>query len=178
MPSGPKPKLALEQAFLTLIECQQLLALDAHDAEALWQFSLAYYPPRQAALLRCQDQYGARINLLLLLLWQRGERSRQNRTLPPTSLAAAAQTAAQLQTLTHCAANLVEAIAQLRRYRRQLSKQTESELYQRCLAAELAAERTEQAALWACYQTLSQPDPEQLLSHYCQQLQLPTHLLV
>lgn len=173
-----------------LSECQQQLALAEHDAQALWQFSLAYYPPRQAALLQCQDQYGARINLLLLLLWQRGERSHQNRTLLPTAQAEAAQTApqktsatehdtpAQLQTLTHCAANLVEAIAQLRGYRRQLSKQTEPELYQRCLAAELAAERTEQAALWACYQTLSQPDPEQLLSRYCQQLQLPTHLLV
>lgn len=46
---------------------QQVVGIHQADYDRFWQFSLAMYPNWQQQLLRLQDQYHARVNLLLLL---------------------------------------------------------------------------------------------------------------
>lgn len=46
---------------------QQVVGIHQADYDRFWQFSLAMYPNWQQQLLRLQDQYQARVNLLLLL---------------------------------------------------------------------------------------------------------------
>ncbi len=46
---------------------QQVVGIHQADYDRFWQFSLAMYPTWQQQLLRLQDQYQARVNLLLLL---------------------------------------------------------------------------------------------------------------
>lgn len=106
------------------------------DAEPFWQFSLALYPALQHTLLQLQDDYQANLNLLLWLAFQAQQ--------PGPSVGALQQAL----TPTH-----QQFTAPLRQLRRQAAQQGLLSLKQALLAAELQAERQEQQALQACYQT-------------------------
>ncbi len=115
------------------------------DAEPFWQFSLVLYPALQHTLLQLQDDYQANINLLLWLAFQAQQ--------PGPAVGALQQALAP----TH-----QQFTAPLRQLRRQAAQQGLLSLKQTLLAAELQAERQEQQALLACYQTwlaTGAPDP-------------------
>lgn len=102
----------------------------AQLADALWQFSVAFYPSQQALLLRLQDEYQANINICLCICWL----SLQQRQLTET----------QLNQIITAIAPVNQHVTQpLRQIRRQLTAET-LPLKPALLAAELQAEQHEQ----------------------------------
>jgi uncharacterized protein (TIGR02444 family) len=108
---------------------------------AFWAFSNAFYtqPGVSAALIRCQDEAGADVNLLLFALWH----AREGAALDDAALATAEALVAPWRT---------GAIAPLRAARRAMKQEALAgfgggELRARVAAAELEAERLAQAAM-------------------------------
>lgn len=102
----------------------------AQLADALWQFSVAFYPSQQPLLLRLQDEYQANINICLCICWL----SLQQRQLTQT----------QLNQIITAIAPVNQHVTQpLRQIRRQLTAET-LPLKPALLAAELQAEQQEQ----------------------------------
>ncbi|MEE2025890.1 TIGR02444 family protein [Alkalimonas mucilaginosa] len=113
--------------------------------EQFWQFCLECYPTIQQPLLQLQDDWGANVNLLLLLLyaeqqhwyWSAAEIARLHQAVLPAN---------QQYTLP------------IRQLRRQLSEQPT--IKAALLQAELAAEQLEQQALLAA---CPKPKPKESL---------------
>lgn len=124
-------------------------------AGQFWQFCLQYYPGLQQPLLKLQDELGANVNLLLLLLYAEQQRWHWSAT-EITLLHQAVQPVNQQYTLP------------IRQLRRQLSGQPT--IKAALLQAELAAEKLEQQTLLAaCPEPAHQPATD-LLACYLQQL--------
>ena len=103
---------------------------------SLWTFSLALYaqPEVAPACLRCQDEAGADVNLVLFLLWQAG--------------AGARHTAASIAAIDRDVREWREqAVQPLRAVRRFLRGREQDRLRDLVEAAELEAERIEQDRL-------------------------------
>jgi uncharacterized protein (TIGR02444 family) len=102
----------------------------------LWSFSLAFYAQRGVATscLRCQDEAGADVNLLLFLLWQ----ARAGVVFTPDEIAAIDREIASWR---------AEVVQPLRAVRRYLKGRDADALRDAVKAAELDAERLQQAAL-------------------------------
>ncbi len=103
--------------------------------QALWQFSLAFYPKQQSLLLRLQDELAAQVNVILAICWLVTQQRQLNSAQLQNCLA---QIATTQQTL----------IQPLRNIRRSLTPKTlhfKAEL----LALELKAEQQEQAEIAA-----------------------------
>ncbi|MCC5826018.1 TIGR02444 family protein [Alkalimonas sp.] len=124
-------------------------------AEQFWQFCLQCYPGMQQSLLRLQDDLGANVNLLLLLLyaeqqhwyWSDAEIARLHQAVLPAN---------QQYTLP------------IRQLRRQLSEQPT--IKAALLEAELAAEKLEQQALLTVCPEPAHPSDTDLLARYLRQL--------
>jgi uncharacterized protein (TIGR02444 family) len=106
----------------------------------LWEFSLAIYamPNVAPACLRCQDESGADVNMLLFLLWQ----ARRGNRLTSDEIEAADHLIRGWRS---------EIVHPLRKARRALKTVGEKALRARVAAAELEAERLQQERLaaWA-----------------------------
>lgn len=145
----------------------QVAGIHQADYNRFWQFSLAMYPNWQRQLLRLQDQYQARVNLLLLLAFV--ARPLSDTTTPHTETPDTTphhhseQPAARSAAETLTAAPLGDALSMLlrateptqqqllplRAQRRLLdkAKPNEAVLRQQLLALELAIEQQEQQRL-------------------------------
>ncbi|HET9146889.1 MAG TPA: TIGR02444 family protein [Acetobacteraceae bacterium] len=106
----------------------------------LWEFSLAIYamPGVAPACLRCQDESGADVNMLLFLLWQ----TRRGKRLTNDEIKIADRLISGWRS---------EIVHPLRKARRALKTMGEEALRARIAAAELEAERLQQERLaaWA-----------------------------
>ncbi len=103
--------------------------------QALWQFSLAFYPKQQALLLQLQDELGAQVNLILAICWL----ATQHRQLTPVQLHACTSAIASTQQ------TLIQPLRQIRRNLTASTLHFKTEL----LALELKAEQQEQAEIAA-----------------------------
>jgi uncharacterized protein (TIGR02444 family) len=102
----------------------------------LWTFSLAFYarPGVAPACLRCQDEAGADVNLVLFLLWQAG--------------AGVRFVAGEITVIDQDVRAWREQVVQpLRAVRRYLKDQGQDDLRDRVKATELRAEQLEQDTL-------------------------------
>ena len=105
--------------------------------EQFWHWSLAFYrdPTVAEACLTLQDQHGADVNVVLVLLWQ-------------ASLGAAPFAAGEVAALDAAIADWrAEVIVPLRSLRRALKGRGEDAVRQPVATAELAAERSAQGRL-------------------------------
>lgn len=145
----------------------QVAGIHQADYDRFWQFSLAMYPTWQQQLLRLQDQYQARVNLLLLLAFVAqplaGAATPDTKTpdtaSPPHHEPPAARYAAEPLTATQLGDYLAmllraseptqQQLLPLRAQRRLLdkAKPNEAVLRQQLLALELAIEQQEQQRL-------------------------------
>ena len=103
---------------------------------ALWHFSLDFYaqPGVAPACLRCQDEAGADVNLILFLLWQAGSGAQ----FTPAEITAIDRNVSEWRE---------QAILPLRAVRRFLKGRDREGLRDQVQAAELEAERIQQEKL-------------------------------
>lgn len=122
--------------------------------EQLWQFCLQVYPAIQQPLLKLQDEPGANVNLMLLLLYAEQQHWRWS--------------AAEIEQLHQAVRPVNQQCTQpIRQLRRQLSNQ--ATLKQALLLAELEAEKLEQQALLAACPNPAKGSDDDLLTRYLQQ---------
>ena len=125
------------------------------STEQFWQFCLASYPNSQQPLLRLQDELGANVNLLLLLLYA----EQQHWILTPQ----------QIDQLHQAVAGPNHSYTQpIRHLRRRLS--TQPAIKAALLQAELVAEQLEQQALLAALPELTTGQDADLIAAYLTQL--------
>ncbi|MCC5851471.1 MAG: TIGR02444 family protein [Alkalimonas sp.] len=125
------------------------------STEQFWQFCLASYPGIQQPLLRLQDELGANVNLLLLLLYA----EQQHWILTPQ----------QIDRLHQAVAGPNHSYTQpIRNLRRRLS--TQPAIKAALLQAELVAEQLEQQALLAALPELTTGQDADLIAAYLTQL--------
>jgi uncharacterized protein (TIGR02444 family) len=119
--------------------------------ETLWTFSLRVYalPGVAPACLRCQDEVGADVNVILFLLWQ--------------AVAGRGLTEAEIRMIDGAVSSWRESVVQpLRQIRRQLKDLTLDQtgvFRNRVKALELEAERLEQETLEALASALPSYEP-------------------
>ncbi len=116
------------------------------SSAALWEFSLALYAMEgvASASLRCQDEAGADVNLLLFLLWHAGD----GVALDESEIEAIDAKVKEWR---------AHVVQKLRAVRRALKGTGEDSLRAQVAAAELEAERVEQARLAAHAATAAPP---------------------
>ena len=125
------------------------------SSEQFWRFCLEHYPGLQQPLLRLQDDVGANVNVLLLLLYAEQHRWHWS-AAEITRLHQAVQPVNQQVTLP------------IRLLRRQLSEQPT--IKSSLLQAELAAEQLEQQALLAALPEPTAGKAADLIRDYLTQL--------
>jgi uncharacterized protein (TIGR02444 family) len=119
--------------------------------ETLWSFSLRVYalPGVAPACLRCQDDAGADVNVILFLLWQ--------------AVAGRDLTDAEIRTIDGAVSSwrvtVVQSLRQVRRQLKDLTLDQTGVFRNRVKALELEAERLEQETLEAMAGTLPSYEP-------------------
>lgn len=124
-------------------------------SEQFWQYSLQLYPSIQQPLLMLQNELGANVNLLLLLLYAEQQQWHWSAT--------------QINQLQHAVALVnQQCTGPIRHLRQQLSHHPL--LKNALLHAELEAEKLEQQALLAVCPEPTEKNNDDLLTCYLQQL--------
>ncbi|GAA0343493.1 hypothetical protein GCM10009092_05120 [Bowmanella denitrificans] len=128
------------------------------QAEAFWQFSLAWYEKVKPSCLLLQDKHGFNINLLLLCLYLQ----QQNAGLSDQ----------QLESLLHSLSDTEIRLQPLRAVRRSV-KALDMQAYRYLLDAELRLEKRQQQDLIACLNQLGPLQaPADNLMHYARLIKL------
>jgi uncharacterized protein (TIGR02444 family) len=118
--------------------------MTAADAAAFWRFSLRFYdqPDVRDTCLKLQDEAGLNVNLVLWCCWQ----AARGRALAKEDVASAAGR------ISEWSGSVTQPLRKLRRQvkagrEENLAPEARDRLYERLKAAELEAERVEQALL-------------------------------